>query len=179
MFYARKITEDGWFYKDDNLDADSVSELNVQNHELSVWKVADASNIIDVDKIGLALAMINHKVEEFYMVFIDPENIAEEYKWVVAFLPHDGDTRYTKMNGEHTNFEVKSFWELGFLTEYIQKLIKDESNYRYYNVDDLKKMAYNAAKKGEFTKKDIEGSKWPKAIKEMEAVYGKLDNFWK
>jgi hypothetical protein len=179
MLYARKISEDGWFYKDDNLDADSISELNVKGHGLSVWKVLNASNKIDVDKIGLALAMINPKVEEFYMVLIDPANLASDYKWAIAFIPQPGATRYSNMKDEHTNFEVKSMWELGFLTEHIHKLIQDEKNYRYYNVSDLKKMAYDAAKNGNLTKKDVDGCQWKTAIKEMEKMYGELTEFWK
>lgn len=178
MLYARKISEDGWFYKDDDLDADSISELNVKEHGLSVWKVSNASNKVDVDKIGLALAMINHKVEEFYMVLIDPANIVNDYKWAIAFIPQPGDTRYSKMKDEHTNFEVMTMWELGFLTEHIHKLIQDEKNYRYYNVPDLKKMAYEAAKNGSLTKKDVDGSQWRTAIKEMEKIYGDLIGFW-
>ena len=178
MLYARKISEDGWFYKDDDLDADSISELNVKGHGLSVWKVPDASNNVDVDKIGLALAMTNHKVEEFYMVLIDPAKIASDYKWAIAFIPQPGATRFSIMKDEHTNFEVKSMWELGFLSEHIHKLIQDEKNYRYYNVSDLKKMAYDAAKNGYLTKKDVDECKWKTAIKEMEKMYGELTKFW-
>lgn len=43
MVYARKISEDSWFDKS-VLDADSLSELSTNNHELSVWKVADVTS---------------------------------------------------------------------------------------------------------------------------------------
>ena len=179
MLYARKISEDGWFYKADDLDADSISELNVKEHGLSVWKVPNASNKVDVDKIGLALAMTKHKVEEFYMVLIDPAKIVSDYKWAIAFIPQPGDTRYSIMKDEHTNFEVMTMWELGFLTEHIHKLIQDEKNYCYYNVQDLKMMAYEAAKNGSLTKKDVDGTQWKTAIKDMEKIFGELTEFWK
>lgn len=124
MLFARKITEDGWFGRCE-LYSDSVSELNVDNQGLSVWKISDASNIVDVDKIALALAMINHKIEEFYMVFLDTTDIQNKYRWVVAFIPQVGETRYSQVKNEHTNFEVPSFWEIGYLAEYIHKLIQD------------------------------------------------------
>lgn len=177
MLYARKITEDGWFGKDD-LDADSISELTIDNHELSVWKINDASNSVDVDKIALALAMINHKVEEFYMVLLDPAGIEEKYKWAVAFSPQDGDTHYSQAKGEHTNFVVESFWEIGYLSEYIHGLLSDEHNYRYYDVITLKQMAYDAAKAGHLTKKDVDGTNWKKVIKELEIEQGSIEHFW-
>ena len=76
MLYARKITEDGWFGKE-QLDADSVSELGTTNHELSVWKISDISDDKLVDNIALALALTKSKIEEFYMFFLDPEKLKE------------------------------------------------------------------------------------------------------
>lgn len=177
MLYARKITEDGWFGTDD-LDADSISELNVDNHGLSVWKISDASNTVDVDKIALALAMINHKVEEFYMVLLDPADIEKKYKWILAFSPQPGDTHYSQVKDEHINFVVESFWELGFLSEYIHELLGDPQNYRYYDVITLRQMAYEAAKEGRLSKKDVKDTQWKNAIKELEREQGVIENFW-
>ncbi len=177
MLYARKITEDGWFGTDD-LDADSISELMVDNHELSVWKINDVSNAVDVDKIALALAMINHKVEEFYMVLLDTAGIEAKYRWVIAFSPQDGETHYTQVKGEHTNFVVETFWELGYLSEYIHELLNDERNYRYYDVITLRQMCYDAAKEGRITKNDVKDTNWKKVISELEKEQGKIANFW-
>lgn len=177
MLYARKITEDGWFGTDE-LDADSISELTVDNHELSVWKIQDASNNVDVDRVALALAMIHHKVDEFYMVLLDPAGIEARYKWVLAFSPQPGGTRYTQVKDEHTNFVVESFWELGFLSEYIHELLEDKRNYRYYDVITLRQMAYDAAKEGRLTKNDVKGTQWQTAIKDLEKEFGVIDHFW-
>lgn len=105
MLYARKITEDGWFGKD-KLDADSVSELGTTNHELSVWKISDVSNSELVDSIALALALTRSKVEEFYMILLNPSEIKKSCKWIVSIAEQDGDTRYSSMKGEHVNFIV-------------------------------------------------------------------------
>lgn len=177
MLYARKITEDGWFGTD-NLDADSISELNVDNHGLSVWKIQDASNTVDVDKIALALAMINYKVEEFYMVLLDPAGLEAKYKWALAFSPQPGETHYSQVKDEHTNFVVESFWELGFLSEYIHELLDDQQNYRYYDVITLRQMAYEAAKEGRLTKDDVKNTQWKTAIKELEREQGVIEYFW-
>lgn len=174
MLYARKITEDGWFGKE-QLDADSVSELGTTNHELSVWKISDISDNKLVDNIALALALTKSKIEEFYMVFLDPEKLKEVNKWVVEFIPQDGNTRYSFMKGEHTNFVVPTFWEQGYLAIYINEMIQDECNYIYYDAAKIKKMAYDAMKEGTLLADDIKkDGAWKNAIKEMEAIYGKL-----
>lgn len=59
------------------------------------------------------------------------------------------------MKGEHVNFIVPSFWEQGYLAEYIHKLIQDEQNYLYYDAAKLKKMAYDAIKDGKLTREEI------------------------
>lgn len=174
MLYARKITEDGWFGKE-QLDADSVSELGTTNHELSVWKISDISDDNLVDNIALALALTKSKVEEFYIVFLDPEKLKEVHKWAVEFIPQDGNTRYSIMKGEHTNFIVPTFWEQGVLAIYINEKIQDEHNYIYYDAAKIKKMAYDAMKGGKLLADDIKNDgAWKKAIKEMEEIYGKL-----
>lgn len=68
MVYARKISEDSWFDKS-VLDADSLSELSTNNHELSVWKVTDVTSQDQINDIALALALSRDAVDEFYIVF--------------------------------------------------------------------------------------------------------------
>ena len=173
MRYARRITEDGWFGRE-KLDADSISELGTTNHELSVWKISDETDSILIDNIALAIALTRSKVEEFYMVLIDVNDIKEITKWSIETIPQDGNTRYSYMKGEHTNFVVMSLWEQGFLSEYIHDKIKDEENYRYYDAAKLKKMAYDAVKNGKLSIEEIKDSPWKKAVKEMEGIYGQI-----
>lgn len=173
MLYVRKITEDGWFGRD-KLDADSISELGTTNHELSVWKISDETDSSLVDNIALAIALTRSKVEEFYMVFLNLNDIKKITKWNVETIPQEGDTRYSCMKGEHTNFVVPSLWEQGYLAEYIHDQIKDDRNYRYYDAAKLKKLAYDAIKNGKLTFDEIRDSSWNKAFKEMERIYGQV-----
>lgn len=169
MLYARKLTEDGWFGKNE-LDADSISELGTSNHDLSVWKIDDVENVYDVDQIALAIAMGRTKIDELYIVFLDPNDLEDKFKWVVAFSPQDGDTKYTGMKGDHTNFVVPSFWEQGYLAIYIHQLLEDESNFRYYDVEKLRRLAYNAIKQGTLTIEEIKGTQWKKAVEEIDKL---------
>ena len=174
MFYARKITEDGWFGKG-NLDADSISELGTSNHELSVWKIPDISDSNNVDKVALALALTRSKVEEFYMVFLNTLDLEKSARWIVATTQQDGETRYSRMKKAHANFIVPTFWKQGYLGEYIHKLIEDEQNYRYYDAAKLKELVYNAIKSGELVKDEIKNDgSWKRAVTEMENLYGKI-----
>lgn len=175
MLYIRKISEDGWFGKDE-LDADSVSELGTTDHDLSVWEITNTTGNSNIDEVALALAMTRDKVEEMYVVFLDTTDINAKYNWAVGLNPEEGNTRYSKMKSCHTNFVVGSFWEQGYLAEYIHALIDDTRNYRYYNVDDLKKLAYDAAKRGDLSASEL-NSPWKKAVKEMSVIYGSVAGF--
>lgn len=126
----------------------------------------------------LSNTMINHKVEEFYMVLLDPAGIEAKYKWALAFTPQPGDTHYSQVKDEHINFVVETFWEIGYLSEYIHDLLNDNRNYRYYDVIRLRQLAYDAAKEGRLTKKDVNGTQWKTAIKELEQEQGAIEHFW-
>ena len=76
------------------------------------------------------------------------------------------------------SYVVESFWEIGYLSEYIHDLLDDEKNYRYYDVIRLRQMAYDAAKEGRLTKKDVNGTQWKTAIKELELEKGAIEHFW-
>lgn len=80
------------------------------------------------------------------------------------------------MKGAHTNFVLCSFWEQGYLAEHIHKLIGDSKNYRYYNPNDLKKMAYLAAKSGNLKPEELT-KHWKAAIREMGEIYGRINGF--
>lgn len=175
MLYIRKISEDGWFGKD-VLDADSISELGTKNHDLSVWEITNDSGKSNLDEVALALAMTRDNVEEMYVVFLDTTYINTKYQWAISLNPEDGNTKYTKMKGYHTNFVVGSFWEQGYLAEYIHALIDDTQNYKYYNADDLKRLAYEAAKKGDLKEPDL-NKNWKKAVREMADIYGAVAGF--
>lgn len=175
MLCIRKISEDGWFNKPE-LDSDSISELGTVGHNLSVWEITNEKGKTNLDDVALALAMTRSKAEELYIVFLDTQIIDKEYKWAVSLNPEDGDTIYTKMKGCHTNFVVGSFWEQGYLAEYIHALIDDTKNYKYYNPEEIKKLAYQAAKKGDLKKEELT-KHWKTAIREIEQIYGEIPGF--
>lgn len=170
MVYARKISEDSWFNKS-VLDADSVSELSTNNHELSVWKVVDMTNQNEIDDIALALALSRDAVDEFYIVFIDIDKIHSEYNWNMELHDEDGITGFEAMKEKHTNFVLLSFWYQGFLTEHIHHLIQDDANYRYYDVTTLVNLLEEAVQKGRIDRDSLKKyGKWNKKLKELERL---------
>ena len=62
------------------------------------------------------------------------------------------------------------------LAEHIHKLIGDSKNYKYYNPNDLKKMAYLAAKSGNLKPEELT-KHWKAAIQEMGEIYGRINGF--
>ncbi|WP_294143152.1 hypothetical protein [uncultured Sanguibacteroides sp.] len=172
MLYARKINSNAWFIGP-SLDSDAVSELGTFEHTLSVWKVSDDKQ--DLDNIALALALTRDKVDEMYIVFLDIESIKTKYKWNLQLIPQTGNTHYEKMCDYHINFKVENFWEQGFLAEHIKILLKDTNNYVYYDVPTLEKLLYEAVKKKDIPREEINKiGKWNKSLKKLEEQYGKL-----
>ena len=171
MVYARKLSEDSWFGKA-VLDADSISELSTNNHELSVWKVADITNHDEIDDVALALALSRDAVDELYIVFIDIEKINNEYNWKIGLHDEEGITGFDAMKGEHTNFVLLSFWHQGFLAEHIHHLVQDNANYCYYDVTTLVELLDNAVQKGRINRDALKRKygKWHKKLKELETL---------
>lgn len=169
MVYARKITEDSWFYKP-ALDSDAISELGTSDHELSVWKVEDITDTNCLNNIALALALSRDAVDELYMVFIDPQKIKSEYKWEVELRDQEGRTGYESMKDEHTNFLLFTYWHQGFLAEHINKLIQNAANYRYYDVSTLVDLLKEAVDNGNIDRGVIKKrfGKWNQKLKELE-----------
>ena len=174
MVFLRKIAEGGWFGKS-SLDSDSISDLGTINHELSVWKVSNKNDISHVDDIALAMALTRTKIEEMYLIFLDLNIIEQKHKWKISLKDQAGDTRYTIMQNEHVNLILTSFWEQGFLAEYICDIVKSNSkDIIYYAVPKLEKLAYDAVFNKKLTLDDIEKTQWKKRVKELEKIYGAI-----
>ena len=178
MLYARKINTTAWFLGS-SLDSDAVSELRTSNHELSVWTIDESKQ--DIDDIALALALTLDKIDEMYIVFLNVNDITNKYKWEIQTSPQPGKTQYVAMQNRHINFVVPTFWEQGYLTEYIQELVNDKNNtdgnlnYVYYDVPTLKELLYEAVKTGKITKADLNNvGRWKKSLSQEEAVRGIL-----
>lgn len=171
MLYARKISETPWFIRP-LLDADAISELGTDNHDLSVWEVQD--DLSNIDDIALALAMSRSKIEEMYIALLDINEVSRQYDWKMQFNKLDGNSYYSLINSAHTNFIVETFWQQGFLAEYIKHILSDCNKFKYYNVLDLENILYKSVKTGTLTKEEIKsrGGDWKKALSKMESTYG-------
>ena len=53
-----------------------------------------------------------------------------------------------RKNNSHKNISVPTFWEIGYLTEYIHDQLQDEKNFHYFAEEDLKETLYKVAKEG-------------------------------
>lgn len=178
MLYARKINTTAWF-NGSTLDSDAVSELRTSNHELSVWTIDEDKQ--DIDDIALALALTLDKIDEMYIVFLNINDISDKYKWEIQTSDQPGKTQYIAMQNRHINFVVPTFWEQGYLTEYIQELVKDENNttenmnYVYYDVQTLKELLYEAVKVGKIAKADLNNvGRWKTSLSQEEKIRGIL-----
>ena len=79
------------------------------------------------------------------------------------------------MQNEHVNLILTSFWEQGFLAEYICDIVKSNSkDIIYYAVPKLEKLAYDAVFNKKLTLDDIEKTQWKKRVKELEKIYGAI-----
>lgn len=169
MLYVRKIKESAWFFGQKVLDSDSVSDLGTVDHELSVWQVAnDKSNL---DKIVLALALTRDDTSGIYIVFIDYSDFISKYKCNILVAQQDGNTAFTNKKGEHRNFILESFWEQGYLAEYIHGLLLEEVNYEYYDEPRLLEILADAIKNGEITIDELKAhskNKWRKAYEKTK-----------
>ena len=111
MLYARKISETPWFIRP-LLDADAISELGTDNHDLSVWEVQD--DLSNIDDIALALAMTRSKIEEMYIALLDINEINSQYGWKMQFNKLDGKSYYLE---KPLNFAPFGHAELSLLAK--------------------------------------------------------------
>ena len=171
MVFVRKISENSWFGKE-SLDSDSLSELTTINHELSVWNIDDLSDETKINDIALALALTRNAVNDFFVVFIDPEKVHKEYNWDLETLDEEGITGFEAMKDKHTNCVILSLWHQGFLAEHIHNLIQDNQNYRYYDVTTLVDLLHEAVINGRIDRNILKRNygKWNKKLDELELL---------
>lgn len=164
MVYAREIESVSWKNKP-SLDAVSVSDLQTKDNEISVWEVNTAPS--NMDDVALAVMMRRDRVCEVNMVLMDSDVLDTDYSIQMHQTP--GNSIFTPMNGKHNNFVVPTFWEMGYLTEYIQKTVKDDlSGAVYYSEPRMKTLLRNAFNGGRITADDVkEKGKLKKALKAL------------
>lgn len=166
MLYVRKIKPEKWTGLA-KYDSDSISDLETTNHELSVWRLNSKDDKENIDKVALALAMCCDKPAEIMLVLIDPDNLKDHKgrSFRMDLSEQEGATRFKKMKDEHVNFILPSIFELGHLASNIHELLKDISNVRYYNVQELADLFYEACDRDEISPDDVIKSKWGNMLK--------------
>lgn len=164
MLFVREIDRNKWL-KRAQLDSVSVSDLQTPDNDISVWEVQP--NLSDIDDVALAVMMRRDRVQEITMVYIDSNELAQKYNITMHKLA--GNSHYAAMNYKHSNFVIPTFWEMGYLTEYIQEKLKNpQNNTKYYSEITMKQLllsAYQGNKiPGDVIKKS---SKFKQALKSL------------
>lgn len=163
MLYLRKINQDAWFMGQE-LDSDSISDLQTQNHEFSVWEIPDDRS--NLDDVVLALALTRDDPSGKYIVFLNLDTIKEKYCWDIPIQQQPGLTLYKAKANCHVNLMLKDFWEQGYLAEHIFNLLKDTVNYCYYSEMKLIELLYRHVQSGLISESDLASKgKWNKAYK--------------
>ena len=148
-------------------------DLKTNDNDISVWQVAnDESNIGD---IALAIALTRDRIQDFYAVVLKDKDISTKK---LQMNPLPGETKYENLKNEHNNIKVPTFWEIGYLAEYMHKQMSNDDNVKYFTERFLKEQLYQAVKNNKISQTDIRDKKEYKKIKqaleEMESLYGKI-----
>ena len=139
MIFVREIDRNKWLNRA-QLDSVSVSDLQTSDNDISVWEVQP--NLSDIDDVALAVMMRRDRVQEITMVYLDSNELAQKYHIVMHKLV--GNSHYAAMNHKHSNFVLPTFWEMGYLTEYIQEKLKNPNNTKYYSEITMKHLLLSA-----------------------------------
>lgn len=141
MFYLRRIEPILWEGKQ-NLDAVSVSDLKTEDNDLSVWEINDMD---ELEEVGLTIAMTKSSLKDFNVVILEDKELT---KLGLKITSQPGTSRFAEKNGSHKNISVPTFWEIGYLSEYIHNQLHDEKNFHYFAEPELKETLYKVAKNG-------------------------------
>lgn len=172
MLYVRRYKPILW----DNkccLDAVSLSDLVTDDNDISVWEMQDDQS--DFEDIVLAMAMSKDKLVDFYMLIMDDKKIKQ---LGLSMNPKPSSTKYVLQQGKHNNIYVPTFWEIGYLAEYMYDLTLDQSKVFYVSEPDLKEYFYKAVKSCKIDKNivlsDSQFKKYKQPLLEMEKLYGSI-----
>ena len=141
MYYLRRIKPENWEDKE-SLDAVSVSDLATDDNDISVWQINDFN---ELEEVGLTIAMTKNCLKDVNVVILEDKKLKELGLEITNQL---GESRYAEKNNLHKNIVVPSFWEIGYLTEYIHDQLQDENNFHYFAEEELKETLYKVAKEG-------------------------------
>jgi hypothetical protein len=141
MYYLRRIVPEKWDNKV-SLDAVSVSDLSTGDNDISVWQINDMN---ELEEAGLTIAMTKNILKDVNVVIMEDKRLIE---LGLKILDQPGKSHYAEKNDSHKNISVPTFWEIGYLTEYIHNQLQDEKNFHYFAEDELKETLYKVAKDG-------------------------------
>ncbi len=141
MYFLRRIKPENWEGKE-NLDAVSVSDLATDDNDISVWQINDMD---ELEEVGLTIAMTKNSIKDVNVVILDGNKLKE---LGLVVTDQRGTSRFAEKNDSHKNISVPSFWEIGYLSEYIYNQLKDEHNFHYFAEEELKETLYKVAKEG-------------------------------
>lgn len=141
MYYLRRIKPERWDNKV-TLDAVSVSDLATEDNDISVWQINDMS---ELEEAGLTIAMTNTSLKDINVVIMDDKRLKE---LGLEITNQPGKSLYAEKNDSHKNISVPTFWEIGYLTEFIHDQLQDENNFHYFAEEDLKETLYKVTKDG-------------------------------
>lgn len=139
MYYVRKIDWEKWD-QNEPLDIKPLSDVFVDNGEVSVWIDDDSPNKY-IDLI-LAMMLSGNKLTDAYCVRIS-DAIVDKKK--IEFRQEDSTTPYEDMRPLHTNMLILDLYALGNVAEAVSGAIK-EGLYRYIPVHALKVRFYDLLK---------------------------------
>ncbi len=155
MYYLRRIKPERWDNKD-SLDAVSVTDLGTEDNDISVWQISDMN---ELEEAGLTIAMTNSSIKDVNVVIMEDKRL-KELGFEITNQP--GKSHFAEKNDSHKNISVPTFWEIGYLAEYIHNQLQDEKNFHYFAEEELKETLYKVAKGGSMNYQfmaDKDGSK--------------------
>lgn len=141
MYYLRKIDPELWDGKE-NLDAVSIGNLSTKDNNISVWQIGDRN---ELEEVGLTIAMTRDSLKDVNVVIMEEDEIR---KLGLEVTSQSGMSRFAEKNDSHKNISVPTFWEIGYLSEYIYERLKDEENFHYFAEEELKETLYKVVKEG-------------------------------
>lgn len=116
--------EDGLF------TGDMLADLRTTNNKLSVWQVDTDT---DVEKAIVALALSRDTVQKMCYIVLDDkelENIGITIKKDNDIPSYGIDSSVLLNHGDMINMD---YWRLGFLTEYMLKIVQDTNSKKMFS----------------------------------------------
>lgn len=130
---------------DAGICGDAISDLRTKENKLSVWK-ADSQK--DIDDAAVALALNRDNIQKLSYVLLDEKELSK-MEIEISYVNIPGDVACIKdkdLLKKHRDLIDIDYWRLGFLAEYMQKLVIKNINVKTFTVNDIKNLLFNYKK---------------------------------